>query len=135
MSETRKPFSFLDRASGMDLRVFDDSPRRPIADGAPFDLTLKVYGTVAFSSEIMRDLICYGQATVGERGNLTFEPPFDRIGFGAWLAVVPEAYKEDVVAELRLLFSEFQHEQATPRLLERFIWKLQRNIANHVAPR
>lgn len=87
-----------------------------IADTVPCGLapirprmpSLEALGTIAFGVDVIRPLICLDPGRPG-----VIDPR-------RWLAVVPEAYRDDALAIIEWIRARYQDRVATPATLDAF---------------
>lgn len=111
---------------------------RPILDVAA---SLGRFGTVAFGFEMMRDLISMewdvspgSWCPFDEQGRLT-QAGGMRIQLGAWLGIVPEAYRTAVTAIVLERFERWRGERANSDTLHAFVRDLNETIGATLEPR
>lgn len=82
--------------------------------------SLDAFGTVAFGLDFIAGTVGIGHHSIEA---------------GAWFALVPAVYRDDVVRGVEAVFREFEREPIRPGIIERFAAAMSGWIRENVTPR
>jgi hypothetical protein len=98
--------------------------------------SLRTYGTVSFTREIMSELIGWGTAVLDADGYYVLDPRVKptNLSFAIWLTLVPKVYRKQVVDITIEIGNRYMGQKATKELLEAIISETLSKIRDQVEP-